>query len=139
MWKLSMVFEPQAWPFLRSASVQRIGFQSGARIRRASRGSDIVFRGNGDRFLVFLPNSGSADASLVAERIRTCAHAESFKYRTIDIDLTMSIGVVTVSSKDTRFKLAERADRAVFHAKILGKDRVHVDNSADKLAQSVFS
>ena len=35
MWNDSMVLRPQAWPFLRSASVQRIGFQSGARIRRA--------------------------------------------------------------------------------------------------------
>src|SRR5271154_2450694 len=35
VWNESIVFRPQAWPFLRSASVQRIGFQSGARIRRA--------------------------------------------------------------------------------------------------------
>ena len=35
VWKDSMVFNPQAWPFLRSASVQVIGFQSGARMSRA--------------------------------------------------------------------------------------------------------
>ena len=35
VWNDSMVLSPQAWPFLRSSSVQTIGFQSGARIRRA--------------------------------------------------------------------------------------------------------
>ena len=35
VWKLSMVFRPQAWPLRRSASVQVIGFQSGASTRRA--------------------------------------------------------------------------------------------------------
>ena len=35
VWKDSIVFKPHAWPFLRSSSVQTIGFQSGARISRA--------------------------------------------------------------------------------------------------------
>ena len=35
VWKLSIVFRPQAWPFLRSSSVQVIGFQSGASTSRA--------------------------------------------------------------------------------------------------------
>ena len=35
VWNDSMVFRPQAWPFLRSSSVQVIGFQSGASTSRA--------------------------------------------------------------------------------------------------------
>jgi hypothetical protein len=35
VWNDSIVFSPQAWPFLRSSSLQTIGFQSGARISRA--------------------------------------------------------------------------------------------------------
>jgi hypothetical protein len=35
VWNDSMVFSPQACPFLRSSSVHTIGFQSGARMRRA--------------------------------------------------------------------------------------------------------
>jgi hypothetical protein len=35
VWKDSIVFKPQAWPFFRSASVQTTGFQSGARMSRA--------------------------------------------------------------------------------------------------------
>ena len=37
VWNDSMVLSPQAWPFLRSSSVHTMGFQSGARIRRAPR------------------------------------------------------------------------------------------------------
>lgn len=36
VWKDSMVFRPQAWPFARSASVQVMVLQSGARTRRAT-------------------------------------------------------------------------------------------------------
>jgi hypothetical protein len=35
VWNDSIVFSPHAWPFLRSSSVHTIGFQSGARMRRA--------------------------------------------------------------------------------------------------------
>jgi hypothetical protein len=35
VWNDSIVFSPHAWPFLRSSSVQTIGFQSGARMSRA--------------------------------------------------------------------------------------------------------
>ena len=35
VWKLSIVLRPQAWPFLRSASVHTIGCQSGASTSRA--------------------------------------------------------------------------------------------------------
>src|SRR5207342_3610328 len=35
VWKDSIVFSPHACPFLRSSSVHTIGFQSGARMRRA--------------------------------------------------------------------------------------------------------
>ena len=35
MWKLSMVFSPQAWPLARSAGVHEIGRQSGASTSRA--------------------------------------------------------------------------------------------------------
>src|SRR3990172_8520972 len=35
LWNDSIVFNPQACPFLRSSSLQTIVFQSGARIRRA--------------------------------------------------------------------------------------------------------
>src|SRR5687768_12433553 len=38
VWKLAIVLRPQAWPFLRSSSVQVMGFQSGA---SRSRGSGV--------------------------------------------------------------------------------------------------
>ena len=41
MWKDSIVLRPQAWPLRRSASVQRIGFQSGASKRSRIEHSEI--------------------------------------------------------------------------------------------------
>jgi diguanylate cyclase (GGDEF)-like protein len=97
------------------------------RIERAARASDIVFRSDGDRFLVFLPNTGAKDAAEVADRIKRLVLSDPCIFRNSEIRLTLSIGVVMVSDTDTRYKLIERADRALFHAKVLGKDRIHVD------------
>lgn len=97
------------------------------RTERAARDSDIVFRNSGDRFLVFLPNTDAIEAAAVAEKLKRSVQAESCNYRNFDIQLTVSIGVVTVSSEDNRYKLTDRVDRALFHAKILGKDRIHVE------------
>ena len=97
------------------------------RTERAARNSDIVFRDSGDRFLVFLPNTGVTEAATIAERIKRQVQSEACIYRTFDIRLTLSVGVVTVLQNDTRYKLIDRADQALFHAKVLGKDRIHVD------------
>ncbi len=111
----------------------------GERIKRATRGSDIIVRSNGDRFLVFMPNTSTVDASVVAERIRAFVVEESFACRTVEIDLTMSIGVVTVSAEDTRHTLTERVERVMCRAKTLGKNRVHIDTSADNLHERLLA
>lgn len=97
------------------------------RTERALRDSDIVFRNNADRFLVFLPSTDASAAAAVAEKVQRCVQSESCIYKSFNIDLTLSIGVVTVSPDDTRYKLTDRVDRALFHAKILGKNRIHVE------------
>ncbi len=41
------------------------------------------------------------------------------------------MGVVTVTHGDTADKLIDRVDKATFHAKTLGKDRIYADSFTD--------
>jgi len=98
-----------------------------SRLEAMARGSDIVFRTGGDEFLVFLPNTEREEAMHVAERIRTNVNLDACLYDNRSIKLTLSIGVVTFLADDTVFKLIDRGEKALFHAKILGKNRVHTE------------
>ena len=103
------------------------------RIGEKARSSDVVYRNGGDKFLVFLPNTDKAEARIVAGRIKDFVLARACEYEDKDILFTLSVGVVTVTQGDTADKLIDRVDKATFHAKILGKDRIYTDTFADGL------
>ncbi len=103
------------------------------RISEKARSSDVVYRNGGDKYLVFLPNTDKAEASIVAERIKDFVLARACEYNDKTIVFTLSVGVVTVAHGDTADKLIDRADQAIFHAKILGKDRIYTDSSIEGL------
>lgn len=103
------------------------------RISEKARSSDVVFRNAGDKFLVFLPNTDKAEARIVAGRIKDFVLARTCEYEDKVISFTLSAGVVTVAHGDTADKLIDRADKAMFHAKILGKDRIYADSLADSV------
>jgi len=104
------------------------------RISDKARDSDVVYRSGGDKFLVFLPNTEQEEAGIVAKRMKEYVLAKACQYQNKLISFTLSIGVVTVSDDDTADKLIERADKAIFHAKILGKDRIYVDSIVDEIS-----
>jgi len=101
------------------------------RIEEKARGSDVVYRNGGDEFLVFLPNTESAEAMIVAQRIKDAVLESACAFENDDIFFTLSAGVVTVNHGDTPEKLIDRADKAIFHAKILGKDRIYYNASIE--------
>jgi len=101
------------------------------RIEDKARGSDVVYRNGGDEFLVFLPNTEKTEAMIVAQRIKDSVLESACAYENNDIFFTLSAGVVTVTHGDTADKLIDRADKAIFHAKILGKDRIYYDATTE--------
>ena len=103
------------------------------RIGEKARSSDVVYRNAGDKFLVFLPNTDKAEARIVAGRIKDFVLARACEYEEKVISFTLSVGVVTVTHGDTADKLIDRVDKAIFHAKILGKDRIFADSFTDSV------
>ena len=94
-----------------------------------SRNTDQMARYGGEEFVVVLPSTRSDGAGIVAERIRAAvAEVNTSMFGLMD-NVTVSIGVTTVSptySDLSPRELINQADRALYHAKHTGRNRVAI-------------
>jgi len=96
-------------------------------LRRSVRIFDVCTRFGGEEFAVMMPGGTAESAGAIAERIRQRVDA----YQRSEPDLaglrvTASIGVAVSPPGVTARDLIERADRALYHAKRAGKNRVSI-------------
>jgi diguanylate cyclase (GGDEF)-like protein len=83
------------------------------------RDADIFARYGGDEFVILLPHTTAADATTVAERIRTDI--------AVQVEVTISCGVAALRPPDdTLDALIHRADLALYEAKAGGRNRTAV-------------
>jgi two-component system cell cycle response regulator len=100
------------------------------RVRKSIRGIDLACRYGGEEFVVVMPETDTAVAAVVAERIRRRIASEPFPIRqgTTAIDVTISIGIAALSAADdTAAGILKRADLALYRAKRDGRNRVVAD------------
>jgi diguanylate cyclase (GGDEF)-like protein len=94
-------------------------------MRDAVRASDIVCRMGGEEFLVIAPNTDSAAALRLGERIRAAIEQHQPAKLGLSFPLTASIGVASSTDATTDCKtLIKRADQALFQAKQGGRNSV---------------
>lgn len=94
-------------------------------LRRSVRIFDVCTRFGGEEFAVMMPGGTPESAGAIAERIRQ--RVEAYQRREADLSdlsVTASIGVAVSLPGMTARELIERADRALYHAKKQGKNRV---------------
>lgn len=98
-------------------------------IKSNIRGSNDAVRFGGDEFVVVLEDTGTEDAFLVAERIRSCAGELMFFGGAETFHITLSIGLIGgVASLD---ELLEKADRAMYSSKNKGKNKTTIFSETD--------
>ncbi|GAC1484530.1 MAG: GGDEF domain-containing protein [Candidatus Dormibacteria bacterium] len=95
-------------------------------IRQAVREYDLPARFGGDEFTVLMPEATLAEAKAVAERIRRAVAAIDLKTpEGTQVNATVSIGVALFPAHGrTPSDMLAAADRAVYQAKALGRNRV---------------
>ena len=72
-----------------------------------------------------MPHVNEEQAILCCERIRQEVAQTSVVIHELNIDITVSIGIASFSGFDTMKEALADADRALYQAKNLGRDRVH--------------
>ena len=93
-----------------------------------ARGGDVVSRYGGEEFVIILPGTGREGAALLGERVltglRRATHSVS---ESEPIVVTASIGIA-IHGEQERFQccgdLVRAADRALYAAKLSGRDRL---------------
>lgn len=100
------------------------------RVRKSIRGIDLACRYGGEEFVIVMPETDMAVATIVAERLRRRIASESFPISkgTRAIDVTISIGIATLdTADDNAASILKRADQALYRAKRDGRNRVVAD------------
>lgn len=97
-----------------------------ARLKRCVRGIDLLVRYGGEEFVVVMPETDTAYAKKVAERLRRDVEREAFLTQAgKEIPVTVSIGLASYAGVgDTAAALIRRADEALYAAKRSGRNRV---------------
>ncbi|HEY1305329.1 MAG TPA: diguanylate cyclase [Vicinamibacterales bacterium] len=107
----------------------RVLVEAAAVIRACARETDTVARFGGDEFSVILPDTDTAGAVAVAQRILETLRTTRFLASDgLAVRQTASIGVATLfpEKPKTAEELIKAADMAMYRVKAAGKDGLHI-------------
>jgi diguanylate cyclase (GGDEF)-like protein len=91
------------------------------------RAADALARWGGEEFLLLMPGTRLDDARVVLERLRTEVHGDDgFESIAPGLKVSFSAGLVEVSEGETQEAAIDRADRALYQAKQLGRNRIEL-------------
>jgi diguanylate cyclase (GGDEF)-like protein len=93
-------------------------------LAREARTTDLVARYGGEEFAVVMPETDTAGALVIAERIRVRIAELVTETAQGPLRITMSLGVATCPEDgQKKAELVERADGCLYHAKRHGRNR----------------
>jgi diguanylate cyclase (GGDEF)-like protein/PAS domain S-box-containing protein len=98
-------------------------------IHYVTRASDIAARFGGDEFVIFLPQTDTAQAVYLAERLREHLSSTPVPHIEDNLFITLSIGMTSVPAPYESVSidsLMEQADMALYQAKQSGRNRICV-------------
>lgn len=98
--------------------------ESASRMKQSLRNSDMVGRFGGEEFLVLIPNCVGEELIRLAERIRVSVN-KPVAYNDKLIPVSCSVGVaVYYDPQEDVHEILQRADKALYVAKAMGRNRV---------------
>jgi two-component system cell cycle response regulator len=97
-------------------------------VQGSIRSNDLAARYGGEEFIVLLHDTDMANATIIAERIRTSVQDYVLEYEGQSLSITISLGVAQFDpSRDISGKsIIDRADKALYMSKSAGRNKVSV-------------
>ena len=87
---------------------------------------DSVARWGGEEFVVLLPDTDLAQASVVIERLRETIADSHLSFEGARIPVTMTLGVAQFAADENWHAIVARADEALYRGKAAGRNRVEI-------------
>lgn len=103
----------------------------GSLLARQLRTCDVAARWGGEEFVILLPNTDGAGALVLAERLRAAIEGLSISHESAAVAVTASLGAAEYHTGESLESLVDRADRAMYAAKVGGRNRVIVAEAAN--------
>ena len=85
---------------------------------------DFIPRYGGEEFVILMPETSSADAMVVAEKLRAKIEGSPFNFKKERVPITMSFGVSEFHALESPDAVFDRADKALYQAKNEGRNRI---------------
>ncbi len=97
-------------------------------LKQTVRETDFIARYGGEEFVAIIADTPSVAAKKVAEKMRASVETADFHHNKQKVAITISVGVSSFSGSDTAEMVFLRADKALYRAKSLGRNRC-IDDS----------
>ncbi len=98
--------------------------QTSKTLRRTIRKTDVAGRYGGEEFGVILVDTPSANAMILAERLRKRIEALKIRYDDLVIEFKISIGIAELDKETKDYKeWLERSDKALYYSKENGRNQ----------------
>ena len=95
-------------------------------LQNALRDTDFIARFGGEEFVVLLPNINPDKFQKPLENLRQTVKSIPFRFRDARVEITISIGATLFREGDHTTDVFERADKALYSSKNLGRDQVNL-------------
>lgn len=88
------------------------------------RETDFIARYGGEEFIILFPETALADLEAPLNALREKIGKIPFKFKNVNVPITISFGATQFVAKDTGRSAFDRADEALYEAKKAGRDKV---------------
>ncbi len=95
-------------------------------VQSTLRPSDVIARYGGEEFVILLPEAGAAEAQQIMTRVQRELTKRFFLANNEKLFITFSAGVAERLPGEDQEAIIRRADKAVYAAKLAGKNRVEI-------------